>query len=305
VSDDNPKKKQPWTAQERASLVLSILREGTSVEEAARDHALTVQEVGTWKDEFLAAAEEALRLHRGDRETLAQEAHDNGLGVWVCVSGQEFLAPCLFIEAVCPDGFPSPASAKWTGPGRPPKPLQEGGEVALLHGECAPESGDKIIMHLYAPKVPVTALFERRTALSDWRFPIEVSGIILLFAKPGERAPARPLLRAPRPSDDRTLAWVNAQHLPFVAAAMGYRVGEFYEEQFRRRRGLPPEIPIVPGPSMTRDRLPRADLSSMVRREPRLIMSLLGRGDVHFDPCYASRLLSTLRGEIHPDIGRS
>jgi transposase-like protein len=53
--------------------VLSILRGETSVQEAARKHDLTVAEVEEWKDRFLLAAENALRLRPKDEEALKEE----------------------------------------------------------------------------------------------------------------------------------------------------------------------------------------------------------------------------------------
>jgi transposase-like protein len=64
---------QRWTAKRRAALVISILRGDTSVQEAARKHALTVAEVEEWKDRFVLAAENALRSRPKDEEALKDE----------------------------------------------------------------------------------------------------------------------------------------------------------------------------------------------------------------------------------------
>jgi SAM-dependent methyltransferase len=50
-----------WTAKRRADLVLSILRGERSVEDAAREHGLTPQEIEDWRKRFLLGAERALR----------------------------------------------------------------------------------------------------------------------------------------------------------------------------------------------------------------------------------------------------
>ena len=57
-----------WTAKRRSALVLSILRGETSVQEAARQHGLTVAEIEQWRENFLAAAENALRSRPKDQE---------------------------------------------------------------------------------------------------------------------------------------------------------------------------------------------------------------------------------------------
>jgi transposase-like protein len=44
---------QRWTAKRRAALVIEILRGNTSVQEAARQHGLTVAEIEQWKDSWL------------------------------------------------------------------------------------------------------------------------------------------------------------------------------------------------------------------------------------------------------------
>jgi transposase-like protein len=68
-----PKDIERWTAKRRAVLVLAILRGGTSVQEAARKHDLTVAEVEHWKGTFLLAAENALRSRPKDEEALKDE----------------------------------------------------------------------------------------------------------------------------------------------------------------------------------------------------------------------------------------
>jgi transposase-like protein len=57
-----------WTAKRRSALVLSLLRGETSVQEAARQHGLTVVEIEGWREKFLSAAENALRSRPKDEE---------------------------------------------------------------------------------------------------------------------------------------------------------------------------------------------------------------------------------------------
>ena len=67
---------QRWTAKRRGALVLSILRGETSVQEAAREHGLTVAEIEHWKERFLSGAENALRTRPKDEEALNREQID-------------------------------------------------------------------------------------------------------------------------------------------------------------------------------------------------------------------------------------
>ena len=64
---------QRWTAKKRASLVISILKGETTMQEAARKHDLTVAEIEDWKDKFLSAGENALRSRPKDEEELKEE----------------------------------------------------------------------------------------------------------------------------------------------------------------------------------------------------------------------------------------
>ncbi len=59
-----------WTAKRRAALVVEILSGDTSIQEAARQHGLTVAEIEQWKERFLAGAENALRRRPLDAEEL-------------------------------------------------------------------------------------------------------------------------------------------------------------------------------------------------------------------------------------------
>jgi transposase-like protein len=62
-----------WTAKRRVTLVVSILKDETSVVEAARKHGLTVAEVEDWREKFLLGAENALRTRPKDDEALKEE----------------------------------------------------------------------------------------------------------------------------------------------------------------------------------------------------------------------------------------
>ena len=62
-----------WTAKRRASLVLSVLKGETSIQEAARKHGLRVAEIEDWRDRFLLGAENSLRSRPKDDEALKDE----------------------------------------------------------------------------------------------------------------------------------------------------------------------------------------------------------------------------------------
>ena len=62
-----------WTAKRRVSLVLSVLKGETSIQEAARKHGLRVAEIEDWRDRFLLGAENSLRSRPKDDEALKDE----------------------------------------------------------------------------------------------------------------------------------------------------------------------------------------------------------------------------------------
>ena len=64
---------QRWTAKRRATLVLSIMKEETSAQAAARKHGLTVAETEEWRDRFLLGAENTLRARPKDEDALKDE----------------------------------------------------------------------------------------------------------------------------------------------------------------------------------------------------------------------------------------
>ena len=73
MADKIPDSIQRWTGKRRVALVLRILKGQTSATEAARQHGLTVAEVGDWQDRFFLGAENALRARPKDEEALKDE----------------------------------------------------------------------------------------------------------------------------------------------------------------------------------------------------------------------------------------
>ena len=73
MTEKLPNSIQRWTAQRRAALVLSILKGETSIQEASRQHGLTVAELEEWRDRFVSGAENALRSRPRDEEAMRQQ----------------------------------------------------------------------------------------------------------------------------------------------------------------------------------------------------------------------------------------
>jgi putative transposase len=53
MENEQDKAPRRWTAKRRAALVVELLRGDTSVQEAARQHGLTMAEIEQWKERFL------------------------------------------------------------------------------------------------------------------------------------------------------------------------------------------------------------------------------------------------------------
>ncbi len=90
---------------------------------------------------------------------------------------------------------------------------------------------------------------------------------------------------------NRTVEWVKAQGIPFVVAALGYDTGDFAEDRFRRRFGIPPHSPIVTGPALT-DEPPR-DADQPGSRNI-VTWPILGGRKVKFASEYGKQVLGVL-----------
>jgi hypothetical protein len=282
-------------------LVLSILRGELSVEEAVQGRELSLAQVEEWKIEFLAAAEDSLFCpsdrHSNAGDAVTMQTHD--FGIWVCALCSRSLAPFLFMAAANAGSPPSQTSAAWNGVGLPRNPLGGSGAISLLHGDSSHScAGGRL--HLFTTKMTESAWFERKSALSDWRFPMPVAGVVVLLERREEDRWVRWLLRALKLSIDRTLAWVKTQELPFVVAAMGYDTARFSEDSISRRYGLVDRIPVVSGPPLLWTPQPRTDPRSILGRgDTPGAMSLLIRGrKLSFDPSYVKAILTTLCEQI-------
>lgn len=73
MAEPNTEDVQRWTTKRKAALVLSIIKGETNIQQAARQHDITVAELEGWKERFLLAAENALRARPKDEEALREE----------------------------------------------------------------------------------------------------------------------------------------------------------------------------------------------------------------------------------------
>ncbi len=73
MAEQEPEDVQRWTTKRKAALVLGIIKGETSIQEAARQHGLTVAEIEDWQERFFLGAENALRARPKDDEALKDE----------------------------------------------------------------------------------------------------------------------------------------------------------------------------------------------------------------------------------------
>jgi transposase-like protein len=57
---------QRWTAKRKAALVLDLIKGKATVSEVSRQHGLTVQEIESWREDFITQGTEAMRSHPRD-----------------------------------------------------------------------------------------------------------------------------------------------------------------------------------------------------------------------------------------------
>ena len=71
--EDDKDDVQRWTTKRKVALVLGIVKGETSIQEAARQHGLTVAEIEEWKERFFLGAENALRARPKEEAALQEE----------------------------------------------------------------------------------------------------------------------------------------------------------------------------------------------------------------------------------------
>ncbi len=228
---------------------------------------------------------------------IVKATHGSDVGIWVCEASGILISPFLFIQAVCPARFPRSVTVKRQPSTPPPRSFRKSEELSFIYGECGRLPAWQSYMHLFTIGIPAVHPFERESVLGDWQFPVRMGGAVVTFDKRSDDATGRLAYRLwsafspSAQSKNRTLAWVEAQGLPFVVAAMGYDARGFAADQFRRRFGVPPHSPIVAGPALADE--PPQDAASTGSRS---IVSwpLLGSRKVKFAGEYARQVLGVL-----------
>jgi len=224
---------------------------------------------------------------------IVKATHGSDVGIWVCEASGILISPFLFIQAVCPARFPRSVTVKRQPSDSPPKSFRKSEEFSFIYGECGRLPAWQSYLHLFSIGIPATRPFERESGFSDWQFPVRMAGVVVTFDKRSDDDATgrlaywlRTTFSPSAQSKNRTLAWVKAQELPLVVAAMGYGAGRFAEDQFRWRYGVPPHTPIVAGPALVDEASPGG----------RNVVSwpLLGGRKVKFAAEYAKQVLGTV-----------
>jgi transposase-like protein len=68
-------KKGKWSVEQKTEIVLTNLRGEVGVTELARKHGIAASQIHTWKADFLAAGQAALRGAEGKSENKQLEVH--------------------------------------------------------------------------------------------------------------------------------------------------------------------------------------------------------------------------------------
>ncbi|HLA82503.1 MAG TPA: hypothetical protein VJP78_12925 [Thermoleophilia bacterium] len=275
--------------------VLSVLRGEISAADAASRLGLSIEEVEELNAGILEAAGQGMAGRAvGDRadEDRAASMSVPDMGIWVCGTDEQPLAPYLFLQSVCKGREPRETLISWRGPGDPPKHFRVTRRMSVLHGEKLEVAGGTSISLLCA-RVKDRKPMEQKTALSDWAFPAQIRGIIgLLDVKVRGNGTVR--LSPGFGPADTTLNWVRRQDLPFVIAAMGCDEGATPEPALRERLGVPSTARIACGPPLRRGQAAGGGPSSQASGGIRGLVSLFLGGTLGFDASYAQRLVHTL-----------
>jgi hypothetical protein len=222
--------------------------------------------------------------------------HGNDAGVWVCEGSGLSLSPVLFMQALCPDSAPRPLLVKWKQSVPPPKPFRPSGTLPLVYSECGRIPPWPYHLHLFAPQEPVAGSVQRDCGLPDWSFTVRLIGIIIIFDQKHDGQSAvlalNRLINRSKPSKpNKPLAWVRAQQLPYVIAALGYDGTSEAKQQLRRRYEIAADIPIVPGPALADARRRRIKYQD---DQTSMLPSVLGRKELAFDADHAKATLGAL-----------
>ncbi len=218
--------------------------------------------------------------------------HGHDVGVWVCEGSGLSISPCLFMQALCPDPAPRSLYVKWKPSIAPPQSFRRSGTLPLTYSECGRIPPWPYHLHLFAPQAPITRSLERESRLSDWSFAVPLVGVIVIFDQKYDRPASLPSLnqllnRSKSPKSNGPLAWVRAQQLPYVVAALGYDKVSVSEQQFRSRHEITADIPVLQGPALADARARNTEASSM-------FSSVFDHQQLAFDKEYARAILGVL-----------
>ena len=219
--------------------------------------------------------------------------HGHDVGVWVCEGSGISLSPVLFMQAVCPEPAPRPLLVKWKSAVVPPKAFRKEGALPLVYSDCGRLPAWPYYLHLFAPQAPIAQALEETSNLHDWAWTVPISGLVVIFNQKYDRPPStfsldRLFKRSHQPSTP--LAWAQAQHLPYVIAALGYEDTPASIQQFRQHYDLAPEMPVIPCPPLVNARKPGSQ-SGMFSMD-------FERRTVVFDRGYAGAVLAGLLKQI-------
>lgn len=181
--------------------------------------------------------------------------HGADVGVWVCEGSGLFLSPVLFMQALCPDPAPRSLFAPWKPATIPPRAFRKEGALPLVYSECGRLPTWPYYLHLFAPQAPVAEAIERESSLQDWSWTVPLIGIILIYdrkydAPPGPFSFINRLFDRSESPSNTSLAWVQAQPLPYVIAALGYEDTPNSLQRFRKRYDLTADVPVISGPAL-------------------------------------------------------
>jgi len=223
--------------------------------------------------------------------------HGHDVGVWVCEGSGFALSPVLFMQAVCPEPAPRLLLVKWKSAAVPPRPFRKEGALPLIYSECGRLPPWPYHLHLFAPQAPVAHTIEQTSSLHEWSWTVPVIGIILIFNEKYDRPPSvlsfnRLLNRSQSPKPNTPLAWVQAHHLPYVIAALGYDEATTSVEQFRSQHNLAADIPVLPGPALIDARPRNQDTQSS------MFSSVFEHQKLAVDQEYARAVLAGLLKQI-------
>ncbi len=228
---------------------------------------------------------------------IVRATHGSDVGIWICEASGILISPFLFMQAVCPPRFPRSVTVKRQPSAPPPRSFSKSEELSFIYGECGRLPAWQSYMHLFSVEIPLVRPFERECGLGDWQFPVRMAGAVVTFDRRSDNDATGRLTRRVQsifkpsaPPENRTLEWVKAQGIPFVVAALGYNTGDFSEDRFRQRFGVPPDSPIVTGPTLADE--PR-DAAAPGGRSV-ISWPLLGGRKVKFAAEYGRQILGVL-----------